>query len=72
LRAEFALKAVGPSQILFGTDDPFIDANTSHLDRLSLPDRDREAIMGRQCREPAEMHDLDQMRVRRICKSFSM
>ena len=41
-----ALEAVGPSQILFGTDDPFIDANTSHVDQLSLPDRDREAIMG--------------------------
>ena len=42
---EFALKAVGPNQILFGTDDPFIDADTSHVDRLSLPDRDRAAIM---------------------------
>jgi aminocarboxymuconate-semialdehyde decarboxylase len=43
---EFALKAVGPNQILFGTDDPFIDADTSHVDRLSLPDLDRAAIMG--------------------------
>ena len=43
---ELALKAVGPGQILFGTDDPFIDANTAHVDRLALPDRDREAIMG--------------------------
>ena len=41
-----ALKAVGPGLILFGSDDPFIVANTAHVDRLALPDRDREAIMG--------------------------
>lgn len=43
---EFAIKSVGPSQILFGTDDPFIDASASHVEQLSLSDRDRDAIMG--------------------------
>ena len=43
---ELALKSVGPKRILFGTDDPFIDASASHVDQLELSDRDRNAIMG--------------------------
>lgn len=42
----FALGAVGVSQILFGTDDPFIGSDTSHVTRLKISDADRAAILG--------------------------
>jgi aminocarboxymuconate-semialdehyde decarboxylase len=42
----FAIGAVGVSQILFGTDDPFIGADTSHVTRLSISDADKAAILG--------------------------
>jgi aminocarboxymuconate-semialdehyde decarboxylase len=43
---QFALQSVAPSQILFGTDDPFIDASPSHVEQLALPDDDFKAVMG--------------------------
>ncbi|MBM3527580.1 MAG: amidohydrolase [Alphaproteobacteria bacterium] len=42
----FAIGAVGVSQIMFGTDDPFIGSDTSHVTRLKIPDADRAAILG--------------------------
>jgi aminocarboxymuconate-semialdehyde decarboxylase len=41
-----ALDAVGPQHLLFGTDDPFIDSDTSHVRRLGLTDDDERAILG--------------------------
>jgi len=42
----FALGAVGVDQILFGTDDPFIGADTAHVTRLPVTDADKAAILG--------------------------
>lgn len=42
----FAHRQVGASQILFGTDDPFIDADRGHVERLDLPDSDKTRILG--------------------------
>jgi aminocarboxymuconate-semialdehyde decarboxylase len=42
----FAIQAVGVSQMLFGTDDPFIGSDTSHVQRLSVPQTDKAAILG--------------------------
>jgi len=42
----FALNAVGPDQILFGTDDPFIDSDASHVLGLPISEADREKILG--------------------------
>ena len=42
----FAIGAVGAGQILFGTDDPFIGSDTTHVTRLSISDADRAAILG--------------------------
>ena len=44
---ELAIKTLGSSQLLFGTYDPFIDADTTHVERLDLPKDDREAVLGR-------------------------
>jgi aminocarboxymuconate-semialdehyde decarboxylase len=41
---KFALQTVTAKQILFGTDDPFIGSDTSHVDRLSLNDADKAKI----------------------------
>jgi len=41
-----AIGSVGASQILFGTDDPFIGADTKHVTRLSIADTDKAAILG--------------------------
>jgi aminocarboxymuconate-semialdehyde decarboxylase len=41
----FALDAVGPSQLLFGTDDPFIDADTSHVTKLPIGSADKKRIL---------------------------
>jgi aminocarboxymuconate-semialdehyde decarboxylase len=41
-----ALGSVGASQILFGTDDPFIGADTKHVTRLPIADADKDAILG--------------------------
>jgi aminocarboxymuconate-semialdehyde decarboxylase len=42
----FAIDSVGVGQILFGTDDPFIGSDTSHVTRLKIPEADRAAILG--------------------------
>ena len=41
-----AHRQVGAGHILFGTDDPFIDADTTHVDRLDIPDADKTRILG--------------------------
>jgi aminocarboxymuconate-semialdehyde decarboxylase len=42
----FAIASVGVSQILFGTDDPYIGADTAHVTRLPISDADKAAILG--------------------------
>jgi aminocarboxymuconate-semialdehyde decarboxylase len=42
----FALDTVGPQQLLFGTDDPFIDADTSHVTKLPISTADKRQILG--------------------------
>jgi len=42
----FAIASVGVSQILFGTDDPYIGADTAHVTRLPITDADKAAILG--------------------------
>jgi len=42
----FAIGAVGASQILLGTDDPYIGSDTSHATKLKISDADRAAILG--------------------------
>jgi aminocarboxymuconate-semialdehyde decarboxylase len=42
----FALQAVGPQHLLFGTDDPFIGADTSHVTKLSASAADKKLILG--------------------------
>jgi aminocarboxymuconate-semialdehyde decarboxylase len=41
-----AINTVGASQILLGTDDPFIGADTSHVERLPISAADKAAILG--------------------------
>ena len=41
----FALNAMGPQQLLFGTDDPFIDADTSHVTKLPVSATDKDLIL---------------------------
>jgi aminocarboxymuconate-semialdehyde decarboxylase len=42
----FAIGAVGVGQILFGTDDPFIGSDTSHVTHLPISDVDKTTILG--------------------------
>jgi aminocarboxymuconate-semialdehyde decarboxylase len=42
----FSIGAVGAGQVLFGSDDPFIGADTTHVTRLTLADADKGAILG--------------------------
>jgi aminocarboxymuconate-semialdehyde decarboxylase len=42
----FALNTVGAQQVLFGTDDPFIDADTSHVAKLPISATDKKQILG--------------------------
>jgi aminocarboxymuconate-semialdehyde decarboxylase len=42
----FAIGAVGLGHILFGTDDPFIGSDTSHVTRLPVSDAEKAAILG--------------------------
>ena len=42
----FAIGAVGISQILFGTDDPFIGSDTAHVMRPAVSEADKAAILG--------------------------
>ncbi len=41
-----ALHCVSADHLLFGTDDPFIDADTRHVERLALPEADKTKIFG--------------------------
>jgi aminocarboxymuconate-semialdehyde decarboxylase len=41
-----AIGSVGAAQILFGTDDPFIGADTQHVTRLPIADADKANILG--------------------------
>jgi aminocarboxymuconate-semialdehyde decarboxylase len=41
-----AMGSVGSTQILFGTDDPFIGADTAHVERLPVAAADKAAILG--------------------------
>jgi aminocarboxymuconate-semialdehyde decarboxylase len=42
----FALGVVGADRMLFGTDDPFIDADTTHVTRLPIGAAEKAAILG--------------------------
>jgi aminocarboxymuconate-semialdehyde decarboxylase len=42
----FALGCVGADHLLFGTDDPYIDADTAHVTRLDIGAADQAAILG--------------------------
>lgn len=42
----FTVGVVGAQQVLFGSDDPFIGADTAHVTRLGLSDADKAAILG--------------------------
>src|SRR5262245_7642989 len=42
----FAREVVGTKQLLFGTDDPFIGSDTSHVMKLDIPEADKTAILG--------------------------
>ena len=41
-----AFNAVGSQQLLFGTDDPFINADTSHVTKLPVSAADKKLILG--------------------------
>lgn len=41
-----AHRQVGAEHILFGTDDPFIDADTGHVERLDISAADKKTILG--------------------------
>jgi aminocarboxymuconate-semialdehyde decarboxylase len=41
-----AIGSVGASQLLFGTDDPFIGSDSRHVDRLPISPADKAAILG--------------------------
>jgi aminocarboxymuconate-semialdehyde decarboxylase len=41
-----ALGSVGASQLLFGTDDPFIGSDSRHVDRLSIGEAEKAKILG--------------------------
>lgn len=42
----FAIETVGVGQVLLGTDDPFIGADTAHVAALDLSPADRAAVLG--------------------------
>lgn len=42
----FVIGAVGASQVLLGTDDPFIGSDCAHVQRLPIADADKAAILG--------------------------
>jgi aminocarboxymuconate-semialdehyde decarboxylase len=42
----FVINAVGASQVLFGSDDPYLGADTSHVTRLAIAEADKAAILG--------------------------
>ena len=44
---KMAIESVGAGRLLFGTDDPYIDADAAHVERLALAPADQAAILGR-------------------------
>ena len=43
---KMALDIVGPEQILWGTDDPFIDSDAGYVEEMQLPAADEAMILG--------------------------
>jgi aminocarboxymuconate-semialdehyde decarboxylase len=43
---QFAISSVGVEHLLFGTDDPFINADTSHVEKLPLTADEKTKILG--------------------------
>lgn len=43
---QFGINSFGVDRILFGTDDPFIGSDSSHVDRLQLPANQTAKILG--------------------------
>lgn len=41
-----AIESVGAGRLLFGTDDPYIDSDATHVERLALGAPDQAAILG--------------------------
>jgi aminocarboxymuconate-semialdehyde decarboxylase len=41
-----AMECAGSGHLLFGTDDPYIDSDAGHVERLPISDRDKTAILG--------------------------
>jgi aminocarboxymuconate-semialdehyde decarboxylase len=41
---------VGPDRILFGTDDPFINTGSAHVDDLPIDKADKDKILGENAR----------------------
>jgi aminocarboxymuconate-semialdehyde decarboxylase len=41
-----ALDMFGPTQVVFGTDDPFINSGPEHVKKLGLPKADEAAVLG--------------------------
>jgi aminocarboxymuconate-semialdehyde decarboxylase len=41
-----ALDTVGSDHLLLGTDDPYIDSDLTHVERLNLEPTARDAILG--------------------------
>jgi aminocarboxymuconate-semialdehyde decarboxylase len=46
LALKLALASIGPEHLLFGTDDPFINADTAHVRALGLAESDERAVLG--------------------------
>jgi aminocarboxymuconate-semialdehyde decarboxylase len=42
-----AHQILGPQQLMWGSDDPFISADTAHVDTLALSDADKTLILGK-------------------------
>ncbi len=43
---KLAIETVGADRLLWGSDDPFIGADTKHVDQIGLPEAQRTAILG--------------------------
>jgi len=41
-----AIRSVGAARLLFGTDDPMIDSDTTHVTRLAISEQEKSAILG--------------------------
>ena len=43
---QYVVDLVGADRLLFGTDDPFIGADTTHVERMALAEEDRKKVLG--------------------------